>query len=292
MAFGATDARCDFTFESEIQLGTAGNCHGGLDFDGTNWRVARVFTDEVFVYSASFDFLGAVAIAGVVNSRSVVVDDNTGNMFVLDGSFGIVRETTSSGNVVAFFAVPPSTNSMAYDSTNDQIWLVTSEGLVQQRTRTGQILSSFQVDEAPAWNGLAIDELNNTLLMISSIDDFFPITVFEYSTQGNLIDTLLIDSLENQLVTNIPFEIAYDSTNARLDVVGHVGFIATYSDPSRLEKSNVILGDVNLDGVVDLLDVGPFVDLIVSGTFQAEGDINQDGIVDLLDVGAFIDLLN
>lgn len=55
---------------------------------------------------------------------------------------------------------------------------------------------------------------------------------------------------------------------------------------------DVLLGDVNLDGVVNLLDVGPFVDLIGSGTFQAEADINGDGTVDLLDVGPFVDLLS
>ena len=52
-----------------------------------------------------------------------------------------------------------------------------------------------------------------------------------------------------------------------------------------------ILGDINMDGAVDLLDVGPFVDLLVSGDFAAAGDINGDGCVDLLDVGPFVNLL-
>ena len=56
--------------------------------------------------------------------------------------------------------------------------------------------------------------------------------------------------------------------------------------------TNFLLGDVNLDGVVNLLDVQPFVDLLVSGDFQAEADINQDGVVDLLDVQPFVDLLS
>lgn len=56
--------------------------------------------------------------------------------------------------------------------------------------------------------------------------------------------------------------------------------------------SNVLLGDVNLDGQVNLLDVQPFVDLLTTGIFQAEADINQDGVVDLLDVAPFVDLLS
>ena len=55
--------------------------------------------------------------------------------------------------------------------------------------------------------------------------------------------------------------------------------------------ADVLLGDVNLDGAVDLLDVAPFVELLTNGRFQVEADINQDGEVDLLDVAPFVDLL-
>ena len=51
------------------------------------------------------------------------------------------------------------------------------------------------------------------------------------------------------------------------------------------------LGDVNLDGNVDLLDVAPFVDRISSGSLQVEADVNEDGVVDLLDVAPFVELL-
>jgi hypothetical protein len=55
--------------------------------------------------------------------------------------------------------------------------------------------------------------------------------------------------------------------------------------------AGVLLGDVNLDGFVNLLDVAPFVALLSSGGYQAEADINQDGLVNLLDVMLFVDLL-
>ena len=54
----------------------------------------------------------------------------------------------------------------------------------------------------------------------------------------------------------------------------------------------VLLGDVNLDGVVNLLDVAPFVELLTNGSFQAEADTNQDGVVNLLDVQPFVDILS
>jgi hypothetical protein len=51
-------------------------------------------------------------------------------------------------------------------------------------------------------------------------------------------------------------------------------------------------GDVNQDGVVSLLDVTAFVDLLSAGEFQCEADINMDGFVTLLDVDFFVELLS
>lgn len=54
---------------------------------------------------------------------------------------------------------------------------------------------------------------------------------------------------------------------------------------------DVLHGDVNLDGTVNLLDVDPFITILSAGGYQPEADINKDGVVNLLDVQAFIDLL-
>ena len=55
--------------------------------------------------------------------------------------------------------------------------------------------------------------------------------------------------------------------------------------------TGLLIGDVNRDGNVDLLDVAPFVELLTNGDFQAEADINQDGVIDLLDAAPFVNLL-
>lgn len=60
---------------------------------------------------------------------------------------------------------------------------------------------------------------------------------------------------------------------------------------TSINVDSVILGDVNGDGLVNLLDVAPFVDAVSNGIFVAEADINQDGLVNLLDVAPFVDLL-
>ena len=50
----------------------------------------------------------------------------------------------------------------------------------------------------------------------------------------------------------------------------------------------VLLGDVNLDGEVNGLDVDPFVDVLLNGPYQAEADMNEDGVVNGLDVDPFV----
>jgi hypothetical protein len=49
-----------------------------------------------------------------------------------------------------------------------------------------------------------------------------------------------------------------------------------------------LLGDVNLDGEVNGLDVDPFVDVLLNGPYQAEADMNVDQVVNGLDVDPFV----
>lgn len=65
--------------------------------------------------------------------------------------------------------------------------------------------------------------------------------------------------------------------------------VANGSDPNFRE---VRLGDVNLDGFVNFLDINPFITLLSTNTYQCEGDADESGVVDFLDIAAFIDLLS
>ena len=53
----------------------------------------------------------------------------------------------------------------------------------------------------------------------------------------------------------------------------------------------MLIGDVNLDGVVNFLDIAPFILVLQTGTFQAEADVNSDGVVNFLDIAPFISIL-
>ena len=118
---------------------------------------------------------------------------------------------------------------------------------------------------------------------------------------GNLMNVVMDDQV------NEPYEITFSLPELDISLGSpntYVGFTAgasgffnsgatqVISNFQFVELgSDVLLGDVNQDKSVDLLDVAPFVDLINAGKFQEEADINQDGVVDLLDVAPFVALL-
>ena len=53
-----------------------------------------------------------------------------------------------------------------------------------------------------------------------------------------------------------------------------------------------VLGDVNLDGVVNFLDISPFISVLSGGPFQVEADIDENGVVNFLDISPFIAILS
>ncbi len=63
-------------------------------------------------------------------------------------------------------------------------------------------------------------------------------------------------------------------------------------DISSLLEEPFVLGDVNNDGVVNNLDISPFVTLLLTfGDYNVRADINGDGLVNNLDISGFVALL-
>ncbi len=72
----------------------------------------------------------------------------------------------------------------------------------------------------------------------------------------------------------------------------NLGVTAMETDfPEVLADLVVLRGDVNLDQQVNLLDVQPFVQLLLDSAFQNEADTNEDGLVDIQDIANFVELI-
>lgn len=64
-----------------------------------------------------------------------------------------------------------------------------------------------------------------------------------------------------------------------------------YNGVSFSPVETTLLGDVNLDGTVNFLDIGPFIAVLTAGGDQAEADIDENGIVNFLDISPFVVIL-
>ena len=117
----------------------------------------------------------------------------------------------------------------------------------------------------------AIDAGNNSAV---------PVDQNDIDSDGDLTEAMPLDLEMNLRFVDNPKVADTGSGDAPLVDIGAFEF-----------SPGVLLGDVNLDGAVNLLDVDPFVDRVGTSTFQPEADINQDGQVNLLDVDPFIEVL-
>lgn len=130
------------------------------------------------------------------------------------------------------------------------------------------------------WSG-TFDLLNNTVVEISIMD----LTTGETATY-NPDDRYLNGGAAGGFPPPTAFRFFVGSNTAPGNTIAFDNI--SIAVPSK----DCVLGDVNTDGNVDLLDVTPFVNLLTAGGYQCEADINEDGAVDLLDVAPFVDLLS
>lgn len=63
-------------------------------------------------------------------------------------------------------------------------------------------------------------------------------------------------------------------------------------DISPLFESDILLGDVDRNGIVNFLDIAPFIALLTTADFQQEADMDLNGTVNFLDIAPFITALS
>ena len=50
-------------------------------------------------------------------------------------------------------------------------------------------------------------------------------------------------------------------------------------------------GDINSDGILNILDIVSLINLVLSDDYEESGDINQDGILNILDIVSLVNLI-
>ena len=109
-------------------------------------------------------------------------------------------------------------------------------------------------------------------------------------TWGN---ALLATGTFTATATSETFEIEVFRGNGKgISEGGQLNALVLHSVKGGAPIPGALKGDVNLDGIINFLDISPFILALSSpGGAPAEADCNCDGIVNFLDIAPFINKL-
>ena len=160
-------------------------------------------------------------------------------------------------------------------------------------SNTGQVAFLGEV------SGAGIDSSNNKGIWATDLEGNLQLVVrrgdqIDVSKDPEVSDLRTVSDLE--MIEN---PNGQNGTANNFNDAGELLFLARFQGGSQGiviaelgPEKQILIGDVNFDGVVDLLDVNPFVELLVNQKFQLEADINRNGVVDLLDIAPLIQILS
>ena len=249
---------------------------GDMNIDGSGIRITAD-TDFVDGSISTFQTIDSSLVMHgqtTVEAGSVFMGDGTmingGTMQLQDGSSLdqaalINRSLLEVGDSTGIASVA------SFESSADSRWQVEIGGYVSGDEFDVLLVSNggtnldgtLSVKLIDAGNGLFAPQVNDEFTILSSVN---PI-VGQFNNEPFSISD----------GNGYQWEVLYNPNDVTLRLTG-------------IDKG-FILGDVNQDGAVNLLDVAPFIDALTSGMYEIRADINCDGSVDLLDVSLFVELL-
>ena len=81
----------------------------------------------------------------------------------------------------------------------------------------------------------------------------------------------------------------YDVECKSIEIVGIS--CLTNSDNNFNECPDLLLGDINSDGLVNILDVVQLVNIVLLNQFESLADINSDDLVNILDIVQLVNII-
>lgn len=216
--------------------------------------VVELFPEDAPISVANFlGYVNRGDYDGTIIHRSVV------NFVVQGGSF--------QSNGVPIPTEPPIQNEFGRSNLRGTIAFARQGGVVNSAT------SSFFFN------------LQDSNSFLDGVDEGF--TVFGEVVSGlgvaDAINDLQIVNAGGAL-SELPVRDSFSDAVVDLEDLVVVNSV-TVSSPFTL-------GDVSGDGVVNFVDISPFIALLAVGDFQDEADIDRDGSVDFLDIAPFIAILS
>ena len=264
----------DFNSPTEIIIESDELTDDGIQIVEGDFEVA--FDDEVFADSPGF-----ITIATEDPGGERVNPGDAVSVKFLDAS---QNSATGVGYINFYDAttgeITPSTAQLSIVSQDGDTSVLTGDSVVNGvdtvllSVGSDGTTMSNSPDEAPV--ELPEGEIHNHLL--------FTLNQETPGAYGVLFQFESVPADGGPVITSDPVWLIFN--NGLDEEVFEEQAVAAFSTPSCL------LGDVNRDGMVNFLDISPFITTLSSvGEARKEADINEDGIVNFLDISPFIMLL-
>jgi hypothetical protein len=231
--------------------------------------------NDTIVYS-SYEFRNTIYLADVTADPFMVTTNTTWNT---EGAVSTAAERIRNVRVGDVYDTHAYYAEAAVD-TNATVWAL------DLATGTSTEVAKIEhVSGDGSWGLWTIKEVDGYLYVQTSHDGVYVYEMEDATTLGPLfthytketLDGLMSDA-GGTVSPNWGFDVA---NKGSLMLLGGTGMVIEIGMAAGL-------GDVNLDGVVNGLDVDPFVDVLLNGPYQLEADMNGDGDVNGLDVDPFV----
>ena len=140
-----------------------------------------------------------------------------------------------------------------------------------------------------SWNMEILDQ-SNRRSVFNPAENLGDLNLDFYDSTGSFLGSLIdeskstVDNVEHIYLQDLPAGTYHlkVSTDTNRD----------FGLAWRSTSSNILLGDMNLDGVVDFFDISPFIALLTADGYQCEADFDSNEVVDFFDISPFIATLS
>ena len=284
---------------------------GGIAYLRNSGNIAIIDEDDGFtrldIYTTDGAFVNFVLLQGAGINDDGLADLPNGNLVVMTFGGQVMEIDPVSGAVVpggyGGFNVLPAlgpgaqADAFAVNPESLDLWVINDNGIpfdtLTQFDQNGTVIGGpiVALPANPNGDAEAVSFLPGLETLMVAEDDTN--SLMEITPTGGLLQNLSVAALSagSGLFVD-PDGIAVDFDNNRMFVSNKGDNFGNVMVFNLGIDDQILLGDVNCDGAVNLLDIVPFINVVNSGLYEIKADMNQDGVVDLVDVAPFVAALN
>ena len=188
-----------------------------------------------------------------------------------------IEKLDNLGESLQEFSAVPLAVGLAFDQYNNILFQSTTQpgAIYKFDADTGEIIGELYPDEPyeHGWGDLAFDgtylwHINVASDMIYKIDQYTGAILDQFPAPSNQCEGLTFDGWYLWV------------SDTSLDILYQIEI-----------EFNFILGDINEDGILNILDIVLMVNMILSNEYSVVADVNEDGFINILDIVLMVNIL-